>query len=67
ALGAAIGLLGSLALGGVLRRFLYGVSAWDPLTLVVAVAVFGTLTVAAALGPARRAARTDPVDALRAD
>ncbi len=66
-LGAALGIGGALAAGRALASQLYGVPAWDPLTIALA-----TLTVlAAALGasllPARRAAGVDPVTALRAD
>jgi ABC-type lipoprotein release transport system permease subunit len=50
-----------------LTAFLYGVSPGDPITLgVVAVAILA-VAVLAAWPPARRAARLDPVEALRAD
>jgi ABC-type antimicrobial peptide transport system permease subunit len=63
--GLAVGLAGSAALGRFLTAFLYGVRPRDPLTIAVA---SGTLLLAAALAiavPARRAARTDPIEALR--
>ena len=51
----------------VLRGFLYGVTAADPVTLVgAAVALLGTAVVASWL-PAKRAARVDPAVALRAE
>jgi len=63
--GAAIGLLASLALGRVIASFLFGVDATDPLTLIgVVAALFSMATVASYL-PARRAARLDPVLAMR--
>jgi predicted permease len=50
-----------------LRAFLYGVSAGDPVTLVgVTLALVGTASLASWV-PARRAARVDPAEALRAE
>jgi putative ABC transport system permease protein len=67
ALGVAIGIASALALSRVLRTLLFGVSATDPLTY----AAIGGLLALVALGacwlPARRAARVDPVIALRAE
>jgi ABC-type antimicrobial peptide transport system permease subunit len=64
-----VGLIAGLAAAAVLARFLaaflYGVKPRDPVTLL---AVSGALLAAAAFAialPARRAARTDPVNALR--
>jgi FtsX-like permease family/MacB-like periplasmic core domain len=67
ALGALLGVLGSLAAARFLEAFLYKVSSVDPLTLVLAVAFFSAMALAAALLPARRAASLDPVEALRAE
>jgi ABC-type antimicrobial peptide transport system permease subunit len=67
AVGVAIGLAGSLAVTRVMRTLVFGVSTTDPLTFV-GLSVF--LVVVAALAsylPARQAARTDPMVALRAD
>ncbi len=65
--GIAIGLLGAFALSRVLRAVLFDVSAHDPLTYA-AVAVMLAVVAAVACGiPAARAARIDPVTALRAD
>jgi len=65
AVGLAIGLAASLALGRYMSGLLYGVSATDPVTLTLAAG----LLAAAALGgfwlPARRAARVDPTESLR--
>jgi ABC-type lipoprotein release transport system permease subunit len=50
-----------------LGALLYGVHPSDPLTLsIVSFALLGAATLAT-YAPARRAARIDPVDALRAD
>jgi putative ABC transport system permease protein len=65
--GAIIGAAVSLALGRLVSSQLYGVSAYDPLTLA-GVSLF--LIVVAALAcylPARRALRVDPMVALRAE
>jgi putative ABC transport system permease protein len=63
--GLALGLAGSIALAGVLKKMLFNISATDPATLA---AVIGLLLVVALLAcylPARRAAKADPVVALR--
>jgi len=63
--GLAVGGLAALALGGVLRGFLFGVEPNDPL-LLVGVAVFlSAVALAASWVPAFRASRVDPVEALR--
>ena len=65
ALGLALGLAGALALGRFLTAVLYGLEPTDGVTLAVAVAGFGLVAAAAAYVPARRAARVDPLTALR--
>lgn len=67
ALGAAIGLTAAALLAGTISRFLFGVQPLDPVTFV-SVAIVLTLTaVIAAVAPALRAARVDPVEAFRAE
>ncbi|HEY1913029.1 MAG TPA: ABC transporter permease [Vicinamibacterales bacterium] len=65
--GVASGIVAALVLSRVLQSFLFEVSPTDPLTL----AVMGTLFAAVALGacwlPTRRAARVDPIEALRCE
>ena len=63
--GAALGLVGCLAVRKVLVAMLYGIGPNDPLTIAGAVAVLLLVTVAAAYFPSRRAMRTDPMVALR--
>jgi predicted permease len=65
--GLAVGLAASLALGAVLRSFLYGVSAHDGLTMIAVAAVLAIASVAACVIPARRATRLSPLIALRAE
>jgi putative ABC transport system permease protein len=49
----------------ILRTFLYGTSAVDPVTFVVTAALLTVVAVAASFLPARRATRVDPMVALR--
>jgi predicted permease len=64
--GALMGLVAAIALSRVMVALLYGVSPFDPVTLVATSAIFLSVAVLASLLPAARAARTAPVDALRA-
>ena len=63
--GTAVGVLGSLAVSRVLASQLFGVTATDPLTYALVVAVLLVSAAAATLVPALRATRVDPVEALR--
>ncbi|HUB78781.1 MAG TPA: ABC transporter permease [Bryobacteraceae bacterium] len=63
--GLAAGALASLALTRFVASFLYGVQARDPWMLGAAAALFSAAAMLAAYLPARRAARTDPMAALR--
>ena len=63
--GLGIGLLGALALSFLVQRLLYEMSAQDPLTFFSATAILALTVLAACYFPARRAARVDPVVALR--
>ncbi len=65
--GVAVGLLLAIAASGFLRSRLYGVTPADPVTFVIVVAVMGAVATLACFVPARRAARVDPVIALRAE
>ena len=61
----AIALPTSLLLGMTVRSQLFGISSSDPLTLFVATLVILLVAIASALLPARRAAKIDPIMALR--
>ena len=64
-LGIAIGIAVALGLTRLLEAFLFGVGARDPLTFVVVSALLAVVALAACYIPARRAARVDPMVALR--
>jgi ABC-type antimicrobial peptide transport system permease subunit len=64
-LGVALGLLASFFITPFMASQLFGVSARDPWMFVGVVLVLGTVTVVSALLPARRAARVEPLVALR--
>ena len=65
ALGIAIGLPGGYGLGKVVESQLYGLNARDPLTFAVATLALVATAFVAGLIPAMRAARVDPMKALR--
>lgn len=65
AIGAALGLGGALALGPTLRGLLYGVKPTDPVTLLLVPILLAVVAIVACSLPARRAARVDPIEALR--
>jgi predicted permease len=64
AIGLAVGLAGTVALGRAIQSQLYGVGPTDPLVLVSATLVLGLVALAACAIPATRASRVDPVRAL---
>lgn len=64
-IGIAIGLAGAFALTRLLRSQLFEISPTDPLTFVVTALLLTAVALAACYLPARRAARIDPMEALR--
>jgi predicted permease len=65
ALGVAAGVAGALALTQFMSSLLYGVSATDPLILVLVCVSLAAVSLLACAVPARRATRVDPIVALR--
>ncbi len=65
--GVAVGLPISAATVRTLSAFLYGVAAYDAASFIVVPMVLAAVAVVACLVPARRAARIDPLRALRAN
>lgn len=66
-LGTLFGLPAAFAFGRLLSGLLYGVGPGSPLPYVAMAAVLSLVALAAALAPARRATRVDPLAALRAE
>ena len=63
--GVVAGMAGALILSRVLRSFLYEVEPTDPVTLIGVALLFGVVALLACWVPTRRAARVQPVEALR--
>ncbi|HEY2121272.1 MAG TPA: ABC transporter permease [Candidatus Acidoferrum sp.] len=64
-LGVVIGILAALAFTRLMASMLFGVSPWDPVTLLGVVVVLSLVSLLACYIPARRATRVDPMIALR--
>ena len=67
AIGVAIGLAAAAGMTRVLSGMVYGVGTRDPATFVVVAGLIGAVAVAASLVPALRAARVDPLTAMRTE
>jgi putative ABC transport system permease protein len=66
-IGIAIGLAGAYGLGRVMHSTLYGVQSADVVSLLAVAVLLFTVALAACWLPARRSARTDPMQALRGE
>jgi len=65
--GVVIGLVAGALVSQVVRSLLMGIGAVDPITFAGSAALFIAVALAASYFPARRAARVDPMTALRAE
>jgi macrolide transport system ATP-binding/permease protein len=67
AAGLAIGLVCSVGASLLIRKLLFGVQAWDAITLICVAVSLGLASIAASFLPARRAASVNPIEALRTE
>jgi ABC-type antimicrobial peptide transport system permease subunit len=65
AIGTAVGVGGALAGGQLIQHLLIRTNPRDPIVLSVVAALLAVVALVAAIVPARRAARVDPMVALR--
>jgi ABC-type antimicrobial peptide transport system permease subunit len=65
AIGIAIGVPASVASSRVIASMLYGLKPYDPVALVIVIALLATVGALAGFIPARRATKVDPMVALR--
>jgi putative ABC transport system permease protein len=64
-IGGLIGVIGAIALARAIAGLLYGVRATDPITFLAVTLLLSAVAMLAGFLPARRAARTSPIGALR--
>ncbi len=67
AIGIGLGLAGAYALSRTLESLVFGITATDPATFVIVSVLLSTVALLACFLPAARAARTDPIETLRAE
>ena len=63
--GLIVGLVLGLAVAKVAARLLYGINPLDPVSIIITLALLGVASLLAGWLPARRAAKVDPMEALR--
>jgi ABC-type antimicrobial peptide transport system permease subunit len=66
-IGIGVGLAGAWGLTRVIASLLFGVQATDPITFAVISLLLAFVALLACYLPARRAARVNPIEALRAE
>ena len=66
-IGIVVGLAGAAGLSRSLTAMLYGLTPLDPTTYVAVTSLFAVVTTLASYVPARRAAKVDPMDAIRCE
>jgi putative ABC transport system permease protein len=64
-LGVTVGIVGALALARVMSSLIYGVKPTDPITFVAVAVLLAIVALSATIVPAYRAAKVDPMVALR--
>ena len=67
AVGVVVGLVGAAALGRAMSSLLFGVEPMDPAAYVAAIGIIVAAAALATYLPARRAARIDPIETLKAE
>jgi predicted permease len=65
AIGGVVGLAAAAGLGGLAQSLLYGVDGLDTAVMILALVLLGGVAFGAGYVPARKAARVDPMEALR--
>jgi len=65
--GVVIGVIAALTLTSLIRNLLFDVSASDPLTFIVISLLLSGVSLVACWVPARRAAKVDPMIAIRCE
>jgi ABC-type antimicrobial peptide transport system permease subunit len=67
AVGVMVGLIGAIGAASLMRKLLFGVPAWDAMTLSAVAGLLACVALLATFLPAHRAASANPIDALRAE
>lgn len=65
--GLVLGMTGAVALQRLIENEIYGVRPLEPLVLACVVGLLGLIALAAAMFPARRATRVDPIEVLKSE
>jgi len=66
-IGSCIGAVGALGLGRFVETLMFGLAPRDPVTLAAAIVILLAVALVSGFLPARRAARIDPIVALRSE
>lgn len=66
-IGLLIGILGALAMTGLIANLVYGVRPIDPVSFLIGILLLSVVALAASYIPARKASRMDPVTAIRTE